>query len=242
MKDVKDNLTMKMTTKITTKKYLLIGIGIFAAITLLAVASFASGIGSIDFTGFFKAFDATLSPGEDYERNITVRMYYNATVRFRKGNSTTYLKFDDSESVIVLKDAVGNEIIRMHGIENGYSYDLMNNSALAAIATVSAYNISGYEDVVDQVPVLSTVGTKAYVTVSLEEAPMPASISGYIIDDLTGAFVGEVRVLAFENDANPENTTAVTEGTSDNNGEYLLTFELDSSKALDVYAEGYYVV
>ena len=171
-----------------------------------------------------------------------VRMFYNATVRFRKGNSTSYLKFDDSESVIVLKDAEGNELLRMTGIENGYSYDLINNSALASIATVSVYNISGYKDVVDQVPVLSTVGTKAYVTVSLEAAPTPSSISGYIIDDLTGVFVGGIRVLAFENDADPENTTAVTEDTSDSNGEYLLTVELDSSKALDVYVDGYYVV
>lgn len=221
-----------------TKKYLLAGIGVFAAITLLAVASFASGI---NFTGFFKAFDKTLSPGEYYERNITVRMFYNASVRFRKGNSTSYLKFDDNESVIILKDAEGNELIRMMGIENGYSYDLINNSALAAIATVSVYNISGYEDVVDHVPVLSTVGTKAYVTVSVEAAPTPAWISGYIIDDLTGAFVGDVKVLAFENDANPDNTTAVTESTSGSDGKYLLAFDLDSSKALDVYVDGYYV-
>ncbi len=234
MKDIKNNLI----TKKLTNRYVLAGIGVFAAITLLAVASFASGI---SFTGFFKAFDKTLAPGEYYERNITVRMFYNASVRFRKGNSTSYLKFDDNESVIVLKDAEGNELLRLVGIENGYSYDLINNSALAAIATVSVYNISGYEDVVDQVPVLSTVGTKAYVTVSLETAPTPAWINGYIIDDLTGAFVGDVRVLAFENDADSDNTTAVTEGTSNSNGEYLLTLELDSSKALDVYVDGYYV-
>lgn len=226
-------------TKIITKKYLLIGIGVFAAIALLTVASFASGI---SFTGFFKAFDATLSPGEYYERNITLRMFYNASVRFKKGNSSSYLKFDSSESVIILKDAEGNEILRLIGIEDGYSYDLINNSALASIATVSVYNISGYEDVMEQTPVLSTVGTKAYITVSLEVAPIPASITGYIIDDLTGGFVGDVRVLAFENDANPDNTTALAQNVSGSDGKYLLTFDLNSSKALDVYVDGYYVV
>jgi len=57
---------------ILKNKYVLIGIGVFSAIVLLGATSIALGV---NFTGFFKAFDKTLSLGEYYEKNITVRKY-----------------------------------------------------------------------------------------------------------------------------------------------------------------------
>lgn len=233
---------MKIKTNKTdakTNKYLLIGIGVFIAVALLTATSLALGV---NFTGFFKAFDKTVYPGTQYTRNITIRKFYNATVRFTKGNSTSYLKFDDNDSVIILKDAEENEILRLSGIEDGKSYVLINNSALASIAKVSVYNIEGYEDVVDHTPVVTTVGTKAYVTISLEVTQGPSSISGYITDDLTGELVSGVRVLAFEDEANPDNSTAITQSVSDEDGMYLLTFDLDDKKSFDIYVEDYYAV
>ena len=56
--------------------------GALSIVALIATSSLASGV---DFTGFFKAFDKTLAAGEQYEKNITVRKYYNVSVRFQKG-------------------------------------------------------------------------------------------------------------------------------------------------------------
>ena len=61
----------------------------FSAIAIISLA-----ISGYSLTGMFtKAFDKTLSPGESYERNITIREYYNLTVRFQKENSTELLEF-----------------------------------------------------------------------------------------------------------------------------------------------------
>lgn len=62
------------------KKYLLIGL---LGITVILLAA-----NSYSITGLFsKAFDKTLYPGEVYEKNITVRNFYNLTVRFQKEKS-----------------------------------------------------------------------------------------------------------------------------------------------------------
>lgn len=221
-------------------RYLLLGIAIFLAIMILATVSIALGI---DFTGFFKAFDVTLSPGENYERNITVRMFYNVSVRFKKEGSSSYLSFTDNETVIVLKDASDAEILRRVGVVNGKIYEKMTNYELDSVATVSAYNISDYEDIVDQ-PVndstLSTIGTKAYITVTVSYGS--ASLSGYVIDDMTGDLLGGVTVAAFEDGANVTTSAPIKQNVSGISGMYFMQFDLSDNKAFDVYVDRYDVV
>lgn len=228
-----------MKEKFVTKKYLIIGIGVFAAVALLAAASLAYGV---SFTGFFKAFDKTLAPGEYYEKNITVRMFYNVSIRFQKQstNSSSYLGFDDSESMIVLEDSGGVEIARIVGVKNGRAYVKLTNYELSSVAKVSAYNISDYKDVVGQVvneSMLSFSGTSAYITVKVSYPP--AEIAGYVVDDMTGEYVNGVVVAAFEDGANPNTTVPIKQSLSDANGKYSFVFDISDSKALDVYVEGY---
>jgi len=88
------------------KKYVLFG--------LMGIVIISLAVSSYSITGLFsKAFDKTLSPGEVYEKNITIRNFYNLTVRFQKENSTSsYLTFDSNETVVALKGVIGNEILR----------------------------------------------------------------------------------------------------------------------------------
>jgi len=218
---------------------ILIGAGVFVTVALLAMASLAGGV---SFGGFFKAFDKTLSPGEQYERNITVRKYYNVSVRFQKGNSSSYLAFDDNDSTIVLADAAGVEVARMTGVNNGRAYVRLSNYELAAVASVSAYGISDYADVVNQTvndTVLSFSGTSAYLTVKVLYPA--ASISGYVTDDLTGEAIVGVAVAAFSDGTDLNATAPLEYVASDTSGRYAMTFELADSMALDVYVEGYEV-
>lgn len=224
------------------KKYLLIGIGVCASILVLTSVAIVSGI---SFTGFFKAFDKTLSPGEYYERNITVRKFYNVSIRFRKENSTTDLTFSDNETAVVLKDSSGSEILKIAGVKNGHIYAEMTNYELASVATISAYSISGYEDVIEQPvneSVLSFIGAKAYITVVVKIRYEPATMAGYVIDDLTGDLLSGITIAAFENNADPNTTVAIKQTVSDSDGKYSMVFDLSSSKALDVYVDGYDVV
>jgi hypothetical protein len=210
---------------------------VLAAAALIATSSLASGF---SFTGFFKAFDKTLAPGEQYERNITVRKYYNVSIRFQKENSTSYLSFDDSDSVIVLKDAAGITIASVNGTKNGRAYVRMDNAQVASVAKVYAYNISSYADV-DGQPVNDTVlsfsGTTAYLTVKVYY-PL-ASIAGYVTDDLTGEAVNGVAVAAFSDGADVSTAMSIKQSVSDASGKYAMNFDLTDSKALDVYVEGY---
>ena len=213
------------------------------AVLLIGIASIVFGV---DFTGWFKAFDVTLSPGESYERNITVRKFYNVSVRFQKEGSTGYLGFTDNDSVIVLKDASGAAVAEFVGVNKGRIYATMTNYELGSVATVSASSISDYEDVLDQPvndTVLSFIGAKAYLTVKVSEKVYAYStISGYIIDDLTGEFVEGVTVAAFEDGADAATATSLVQTTSDSTGMYEMGIELSDTQALDIYVDGYDVV
>lgn len=216
------------------KKYIKYVIAVTVVlVSLLAISSYGIGI-----AGYFsKAFDKSLSPGELYERNITIRKYYNVTIRFQKHNSTSYLGFTDNESVVVLKDVNGNEVARIDGIRKGRAYLLMDRLQLNSIATASAYNISDYKDVIDQAVNISYSGAKAYITIKVEYGP--AAIMGYVIDDLTGQVVEGVEVLAFDDGADPVIALAVVQNVSSSDGSYMLSLQLDSRKALDVYVKDY---
>jgi len=214
------------------KKYIAIGIFLIALISLT--------IGSNAINGLFsKAFSKSLSPGETYERNITIRKYYDLTVRFQKENSTSYLGFDNNETAVVLKDVVGNEIARANGAINGRVYFFTEKLQLDRIKTVSAYNLGVYLDIENQEVNITYSGTKAYITVRVSYKP--ATITGYILDDLTGQTVEGIEVLAFPDNSDPNLTEPILQSTSTSEGRYLLTFQLNSSKALDIYVRDYIV-
>ena len=225
------------------RRYLMI-VSILSVAILSIIA--ASAVFGISFTGWLKAFDVTLSPGEQYEHNITVRKFYNVSVRFQKERSTGYLGFTDNDSVVVLKDLSGATVAEFVGVNKGRIYAKMTNYELGSVASVSAYSISDYEDVVGQPvndTVLSFIGAKAYLTVKVSERLYEHSaVAGYVVDDLTGDFVGGVTVAAFEDGADVATATAVVQNTSDTSGSYELSLELSDSRALDVYVDGYDVV
>ncbi len=217
------------------KPSIIVGILIVAVVIVLFV--FVLPISGYGVSGFFsKAFDKSLSPGEQYERNITVRRYYNVSIRFQKENSSSYLGFNDNSSRIVLRDANGSIIKEATGVKNGRHYILMENSDISSIATASAFSIDDYADIVDQSVNVSYSGAKAYITMTVTYGM--ASLSGYVVDDLTGEYVDGVHVYAFPDGSDPHIADAIMENVSIE-GKYTLALQLNSSMALDVYAKDY---
>jgi len=212
------------------KKYM-VSFLVIATIIALTVSSYS-------LTGLFsKAFDKTLSPGEQYEKNITVRKYYNLTARFQKENSISYLGFDNNETTVILKDIDGKEIARASGAINGRLYFFLEKSQLDRIKIVSAYNMGSYQDVVDQAVNVTYSGVNAYVTVKVSYKS--AVISGYVLDELTNQTLEGIEVLAFSDNSDPIITEPILQNVSTSEGRYLLIFQLDSSKALDIYIKDY---
>lgn len=210
----------------------------YIAATIFIAVAISLTVSSYSLTGFFsKTFDKTLSPGEYYERNITIRKYYNLTIRFQKQNSTSYLAFDNNETTVVLKDVDGNEIDKAVGALNGRLYLFTERLELDKIKTVSAYNLGSYEDVENQEVNITYSGTKAYLTVKVSYRS--ALITGYVVDDLTGQIIEGVKVFAFPDGSDPTLTEPILQNTSTNEGRYLLTFQLNSKKALDIYVKDY---
>ena len=216
------------------KKYVLFG--------LMGIVIISLAVSSYSITGLFsKAFDKTLSPGEVYEKNITIRNFYNLTVRFQKENSTSsYLTFDSNETVVALKGVNGNEILRNTGLVNGKNYFFVSKQTLDNIKTVSAYNLGEYQDVVDKLVNITFSSTTTYITVKVRYRP--SAILGYVIDELTNQAVEGVEVLAFANSADPVTSEPISQNVSDSKGKYLLNFQLNGSKALDIYVKDFDVV
>ncbi|HLC39292.1 MAG TPA: hypothetical protein VJJ76_00225, partial [archaeon] len=180
-------------------------------------------------------------PGEQYERNITVKQYYNLTVRFQKETSTTsYLSFDSNDTTIILKDANGTEVARGTGVINAKMYFFMNSQTLDNIATITALNLGEYADVIGQPANKTFSGTTAYITVKVHYKP--ANIFGTVTDELTGIVVEGVEVAAFDDGADTTTASSINSSITDSSGRYSMQFELNSSKAMDVYVKDYEVV
>jgi hypothetical protein len=160
-------------------------------------------------------------------------------VRFQKENSTYSLTFDSNDSVVLLKDENGNEIARNTGLVNGKTYFFTSISTLNSVKTVSALNLGEYSDIVDQPVNITYSGTTAYIT--LKVSYKPSSISGYVVDALTNQTVVGVEVFAFANSADPTVDEVINQSTSDSTGRYLMNFQLDGSKSLDIYVKDYEV-
>jgi len=222
---------------ISRKVFVILMLTSIATISIILANTFA-------ITGFFsKAFDKTLSPGEQYGKNITIRQFYNLTVRFQKEtSSTTYLTFDSNDTVIVLKDATGNEVARNTGVINAKMYFLIDKTNLDRITTVSALNLGDYEDVIDQQANKTFSGTTSYITVKVHnKPPLPARIFGSVTDELTGNAVQSAFVAAFDDNADTSIATPINSSLTDVSGRYSMQFDINVSKALDVYVRDYEV-
>ena len=212
----------------------------FIVIIALTFTLVSFAIASNSLTSLFsKAFTKSLSPGEVYEKNITIRKYYNLTIRFQKENSTSYLAFDNNSTLIVLKDFEGKEIAKISGVVNGRAYILLDKKEIDRIKSVSVYNLGKYEDVENQKVNVTFYGTRAYLTVKVFYKE--ARISGFVFDELTKQAVEGIEILAFPKNSNPYTSQPVVQAITSKEGKYTLIFDLNSSKSFDIYVRGYEV-
>jgi hypothetical protein len=86
---------------------------------------------------------------------------------------------------------------------------------------------------------ISYIGTSAYATIKVSYGK--ASISGYIIDELTSGYLDNIHIAAFPDGSDPQISEAVVQNVS-SDGRYVLALDLNSSMALDVYVKDYDVV
>lgn len=218
------------------KKFL---ISISVAITIASIVFILTNK-SYSITGMFeKVFSTSLSQGEQYERNITIRKYYNTTIRFKKAdsNSSSYLSFDSNDTLVILKDTFGNELARTVGLESGKAYVIMDYLDVSAIKRASAYGFNDYEDAVEQAVNVSYIGTKAYVTIYL--TPNAARIFGFVTDELTNETVSSIELYAFEDNADPYMAEVVVQNATDATGRYELNFGAGVLGSFDVYIKDY---
>jgi len=214
------------------KKYLIasaIGIVLFSVV---------AGI-SLSQTGYFsKAFSKTVQPNQVYQQNVSIRKYYNLTVRFRTSPSGSDLTFSDSDAIIIVKDAIGNEMWRATGVGNGKIYAVHDKLLLDSIATVDSAKIDGYADNLNMPVNISYIGTKAYLTIILGKASGNATVTGFIFDELTSQNLPEITISAANSSLDPSLATSVNQ--TDANGSYLLILPADSDgQSYDFYISDY---
>jgi len=216
------------------------GAKIAVFIAVIAAVAIVLGVFSYATTGqLTKVFSKTVLPGQTIENNITVRKFYNLTVRFRTSVNGSDLSFTDSDATVALKDAAGKEIVKATGVVNGKIYTTIDRLNLDMIETTDATSIGSYGDVVNQAVTITLSGTKAYLTIVVEKKQGNATIAGYVTDELTSQAVDGVNVLAFENNADPNTASIVAEDTSEN-GRYSLMLATNADgKTYDIYVSGY---
>lgn len=215
-----------------------IAVSVFLTIVLLT-AIYSSGM-----TGYFsKAFSKTVYPNQVIEQNITVRKYFNLTVRFRTTPSGSDLSFDDSDGTVVLKDVNGNELYRKTGINSGKIYILADKLNVDAITTISSSNLDSYEDVANQTVNITFYGTKAYATVLVTKRQGNATLTGHVFDDLTQNSLQGINIVALDGGSDPAVDNPDAETITNVEGKYSmnLTATADGS-SYDVYVKDYNVV
>lgn len=224
----------------TTRTKINLGAKTIVLCGVIAAAVVALGIFSYASTGqFTKVFSKTVSPGQTVESNITVRKYYNLTVRFRYSLNGSDLSFTDNDATVMLRDMAGNEIVKTTGVNNGKIYTTVDRLNLDMIETADAASVSSYEDVSNQTVAITLSGTKAYLTIVVAKKQGNATLAGYVLDDLTDQTVDGVNVLAFESNADPNTAVPATQDTSEN-GRYNLMLVADADgKTYDIYVQNY---
>jgi hypothetical protein len=218
------------------KKILLFVTIFFAAISVTAIYSYG-------MTGFFsKAFSKTVYPNQVIEENITIRKYFNLTVRFRTSPSGNDLTFDDPDGMVVLKDVNGNELYKKGGIASGKAYILADKLKVDAIATISSSKLDSYEDVVDQSLNITFYGTKAYATVLVTKRQGNATLTGHVFDDLTKDTVENTTVTAFKGGSDPVVDNSETETVTNAEGRYSMNLLATADGvSYDIYVKDYTV-
>lgn len=221
---------MKMKTKIILISFL--------AVSIVSISlAYSTGI-----TGnFYKAFSKTVYPNDNIEQNITIRKYYNLTVRFRYSIDGSDLSFDDSDGTVILKDFNGGEIDRVTGINSGKIYVTMDKMKIDSINYVGLLNVDKYDTVNSSGFSITYSGTKAYLTILVVKKQGSASLQGYIIDELTNQSLDGVTVLAYDKGSDINTTDPLGQSVSEN-GKYSLNFQTDADgKGFDIYVKDYLV-
>ncbi len=205
------------------KKIIAISIAAFSLV-ILASSSFA-------FTGlFYKAFSRNFAPDEIFENNITIRKFYNLTIKFQKEGSTSDLTIKNVNTSIILKDGNYSQIQKFTGFNGTSLYSVVDKQILDKIKFVSSYNVSNsansYEDVEDQPVSFSLIGTKATMVIKVSPKNSTTTVSasgnstfqGYLIDDLTNLPVENIEVAIFSSDSK------IVRNYTDSNGKFILSF------------------
>lgn len=198
--------------------------------------AYSSGI-----TGnFYKAFSKTIYPNDNIDQNITVKKYYNLTIRFRYSLDGSDLSFDDTDGTIILKDLNG-EIDRVSGIKSGKIYSLRDKLQIDSIKSVDLLNVEKYDTVNNGEVSITYYGTKAYLTVLVAKKQGNATLQGYITDDLTNQTLNGVTVLAYDKNSDINVTNPVGQSISEN-GKYSFDLQADADgKEYDIYVKDYSV-
>jgi len=219
------------------KKYIII----FSVATILVLAA-----SSLALTGAFtKVTTKTFQIDDSIEQNITIRKYFNVTIKFRKFNSTSDLTIKNDNTTIILKDADYNEIKMIVGMDGQSIYSFADKLDLNKIKYVSAFNLNNsakiYEDVINQEVNISYLGTKATIIVRVNEITEgTATLSGYVNDELTDQFLEGIEILAFTAGDDPNSSSPIVQDTTDTSGKYNLLIPINSSeKTYDIYVKDY---
>lgn len=212
---------------------------IFISFILLSTSSLA-------LTGMFsKVTTKTFQIDDTIEQNITIRKYFNLTIKFRKFNSTSDLTIRNENTTIILKDASYNEIKRIVGMDGRAVYSVTDKLELDKVKYVSAFNLNNsikrYENVVNQEVSISYSGIKASIIIRVNEiVEGTAVLYGYVKDELTDQQIEGIEVLAFIAGEDPISSSPVVQNTTDTDGKYILSIPTDSTgKLYDVYVKDY---
>ena len=209
--------------------------------SLVVSALFISLAYSTGITGnFYKAFSKTVYPNDNINQNITVKKYYNMTVRFRYSIDGSDLSFDDPDGTVILKDPNG-ERDRVIGIKSGKIYAARDKMQIDSIKYVELLNVDKYDTVNSSEVSITYYATKAYLTIIVVKKQGSASLQGYIIDELTNQSLDGITVLAYDKGSDINTTDPLGQSVSEN-GKYSLNFQTDADgKELDIYVKDYLV-
>lgn len=221
---------------VPAKKYLI------ASIVGIVLFSIVAGI-SLSQTGYFsKAFSKTIQPNQMYQQNVSIRKYYNLTVRFRTSSTGSDLTFSDPDATVIIRDANGNELFRVTGVSSGKNYSTQDKLLLDAIAFADSSSVDAYADNFNQSVVLTYSGTKAYLTIIVAKASGIASVQGLIYDELTAQNLQGITVSAYNSSLDPTASAFAATNQTDAAGNYILVLPADSGgSSYDFYISDYSV-
>jgi len=218
------------------KKILLVGLTTVSLIVLMSAYSLSS-------SGFLsKAFTKSILPDQTVEQNITIRKYYNMTIRFRTSLNGSDLSFDDLDANVTTKDSSGNQIHFLTGIDGGKVYVLTDKADIDKMSSISVRGMDRYDDVIDQPVSFSFIGTKAYLTVIVNKKVGNGTIAGFVSDELTGQSVGNLKVSAFDSGSDVNSTNPISSTVTNSLGKFQFSLQTDADgKSYDIYVSDYQV-